>query len=232
MGNNPFNTPPLEAIQERYEKALLQGDSGLVHDCIQDALGQKLHPQQIYLEVLLPTVCRIRRKGREGSLDPLFEEYAITLSLEQTHLLRDVHPIGADLRRHVAVLVLEKGLGRFEGYLAADLLRMDGWKVDYFSKPVAIDSLASFWQHRPIDLLVFLGKEPVDWMNLQARRQAIPAEITWPACLVVGVQEMPFYMTQDGKTSWKVCSGLQQLLTAARETIGGKGENKGPSPWA
>ena len=219
MKNEYFSTP-LRVIQERYEEALLQGDSGPVHDCIQDALGQQFLPQRIYLEVLLPTVCRIRRKVREGSLEPLLEEYSIELSLAQTHLLRDAYQIWADLGMHVAVLALEEELGRFEGYLVADLLRMDGWKVDYFSKPVTMDSLASFWQRRPVDLLIFLGEEPVDWVDLQAQRQEIPSEIIWPVCLVVGIQEVPSCMIEDGKASWQVCPGLQQLLTAARKAVG------------
>jgi DNA-binding XRE family transcriptional regulator len=202
--------------QAKFEVALQQGNSTQARFAIQDALTRKFSPKSIYLEVLLPAVKKIRRLVNEGQLDAEYEEFAIDQALEQTHLLRAIHPQWIRLGLRAVVVPLAGHLGRFEGYLAADLLRLEGWEVDFYSQPVLPYAFHALWKRRPADLLVLIGEDPISWKEVEKRTEGIPAKYGYPACLVVGTwSEEPVQDNVEGMI-WQICPGMSQLTHRAQ----------------
>lgn len=212
----------LKELRSRYEAALIRGDSRQAQNVIQDALYQQHPPQRLLLGVLWTTVQHLRRRVRNEGLNPLLETYAVDLSLEQTHVLRVARPHRIDRATRVLVLAMDEGRARFEGYLAADLLRFEGYDVDYITGKVPPASLSAFAQHRAVGLIVMLPSEPVDESAL---RHLLPlAEAGAPVYLTVGYGQR---MSLDiPEANWHSCPDLAGLCVITREAMGWRIDDK------
>ena len=206
----------------QYEQALLEGNSRQAQNLIQEALYQQWPPQRLLLEVLWTTVQILRERVHQEGFDPLLEVFAIDLSLEQTHVLRAVRPHRIDRARQAFVLALDEGRARFEGFIAADVLRFEGYQVDYLTSKVPPASLSAFAQQRAVDLVVVLPSEPVDEAAL--RHQLPIAEPGAPIYVTVGYgQRLPLEIPE---ANWHSCPDLDGLCVITREAMGWRIDDK------
>jgi len=138
------------ALDQRYLAALLRGDAAGAAEAVGQAQARGWSVEQIYLDVLAPAQVAIGARWRAGTLSVADEHLATEITLGEMERLRDRLIARATSGRQVVIACIEGEAHAIGARMLADLLRADGWTVDYLgaNTPTA-DLVALVTRRRP-----------------------------------------------------------------------------------
>ncbi|MCY4528768.1 MAG: cobalamin-dependent protein [Chloroflexi bacterium] len=143
----------LRETRDRYDEALLIGESALAHAVIEQALGRGLSRADIYLEVLAPSQIRIGGMWHEGRINVAQEHLATSITMAAMDYLRQGMTPRAGLGVRAVVTPVEGDHHSIGARMIADFLAMDGWEVYFLGDGTPAKDLAEFVRQRNVDLV-------------------------------------------------------------------------------
>ena len=139
--------------RDRYEDALLIGESALAQAVIEQALGRGLSRAEIYLDVLTPLQIRLGELWHEGKINVAEEHLATTITMEMMDYLRQGMTPRAGLGVRAVVTPVEGDRHSIGARMIADFLTVDGWEVYFLGDGTPARDLAEFVRQRNVDLV-------------------------------------------------------------------------------
>jgi len=160
-------------ICSTYLLKLLEGDRRAAMDVVQDAIErQKLTIPEVYLDVLIPAVCRIGRMWHAGEVN-VAEEHFATSTTQMLMAVLCRHAERAPANGRVAVIAGVTGDAHEIGLrAAADLLEMAGWRVIFLGADMPPGDLSAGVEAFDADLVVLGASLPP---HLNAAQRTIAA---------------------------------------------------------
>ncbi len=139
--------------RDRYEEALLSGESTLAQAMIEQALGRGLSRAEIYLDVLAPSQVRLGEMWHEGRINVAQEHLATSITMAVMDYLRQGMTPRAGLGVRAVVTPVEGDHHSIGARMIADFLAVDGWEVYFLGDGTPAKDLAEFVRQRNADLV-------------------------------------------------------------------------------
>ena len=139
--------------RDRYDEALVLGESALAHAVIEQALGRGLSRAEIYLDVLAPSQVRLGEMWHEGRINVAQEHLATTITMAVMDYLRQGMTPRAGLGVRAVVTPVEGDHHSIGARMIADFLSEDGWEVYFLGDGTPAKDLAEFVRQRNADLV-------------------------------------------------------------------------------
>ena len=143
----------LTQARDRYDEALVLGESALAHAVIEQALGRGLSRAEIYLDVLAPSQVRLGEMWHEGRINVAQEHLATTITMAVMDYLRQGMTPRAGLGVRAVVTPVEGDHHSIGARMIADFLSEDGWEVYFLGDGTPAKDLAEFVRQRNADLV-------------------------------------------------------------------------------
>jgi methanogenic corrinoid protein MtbC1/DNA-binding XRE family transcriptional regulator len=147
---NVFDLTP---YQQRYLRALLDGDRDDASSIVSELIPKRARVADIYLQVLAPAMFQIGELWCDGKVNVAQEHLATQITLEQMDKLRLIQSIPRSLSYRVMVCCVEGEQHFIAAKMAADLFQMEGWQVDYLGPNVPTAALIEIVSARRPNLL-------------------------------------------------------------------------------
>ena len=143
----------LTQARDRYDEALVLGESALAHAVIEQALGRGLSRAEIYLDVLAPSQVRLGEMWHEGRINVAQEHLATSITMAVMDHLRQGMTPRAGLGVRAVVTPVEGDHHSIGARMIADFLSEDGWEVYFLGDGTPAKDLAEFVRQRNADLV-------------------------------------------------------------------------------
>ena len=163
----------LTQARDRYDEALVLGESALAHAVIEQALGRGLSRAEIYLDVLAPSQVRLGEMWHEGRINVAQEHLATTITMAVMDYLRQGMTPRAGLGVRAVVTPVEGDQHTIGARMIADFLAMDGWEVFFLGNGTPGKDLAEFVRQRNADLVALSSTLPEFLPNAATAAEAI-----------------------------------------------------------
>ncbi|MFJ3670329.1 B12-binding domain-containing protein [Streptomyces sp. NPDC090106] len=134
----------LSTVREELLEQLLHGDEMAAVQLVLKSLENGARPQSLLLDVLGETQREVGRRWQSGQIT-LVEEHAASALTERLASVITVHPAARSLppvKGPITVACAEGEWHALPSRLAADVLRINGWKVVYLGSDVEVSFLA------------------------------------------------------------------------------------------
>lgn len=143
----------LVATKKQYLAALTRGDKLKLRQLLSAALQRGVHPQDLYLKVVVPCQADLGTLWHNGKISVCQEHLATQLSLGEMDYLRSIIP-QKRARPFRAVITTAEGDTHLLGArIIADFLHFDGWQVDFLGADTPQQEFAKFVHDRKADLV-------------------------------------------------------------------------------
>ncbi|MCM2576770.1 cobalamin B12-binding domain-containing protein [Streptomyces meridianus] len=147
---------------DRLWSSVLDGDERAAVDSVLDALDAGLEPQSVLLDVIAATQ---RRVGEEWAADRLTvaQEHAATAINERAVAALSAHPAcrpGPGSRGRITVACVDGEWHALPARLLAEVLRLDGWRVDFLGAQVPSAHLVTHLHRTGPDAVALSGSLP------------------------------------------------------------------------
>jgi methanogenic corrinoid protein MtbC1/DNA-binding XRE family transcriptional regulator len=129
------------SYQERYLRALLEGDSDEASTIVRELFGKRAGVADIYLQVFAPAMFQIGELWCDGKVNVAQEHLATQITLGQMDKLRLMQNVPRSVSYHVMVCCVEGEHHYIAARMAADLFQMEGWQVDFLGPDVPTAAL-------------------------------------------------------------------------------------------
>ena len=150
---NIRNITDIGPYQERYLRALLDGDRDAASAIVNELIPKRTTVADIYLQILAPAMFQIGELWCDGKVNVAQEHLATQITLEQMDKLRLIQSIPRSLAYHVMVCCVEGEHHFIAAKMAADLFQMEGWQVDFLGPDVPTAALIEIVGARRRNLL-------------------------------------------------------------------------------
>ncbi len=170
----------LTEARDRYDEALLIGESALAQAVIEQALGRGLSRAEVYLDVLAPSQIRLGEMWHEGRINVAQEHLATSITMAVMDHLRQGMTTRAGLGVRAVVTPVEGDHHSIGARMIADFLAVDGWEVYFLGDGTPAKDLAEFVRQRNADLVAISSTLPEFLPNARLAADAI-RELNSPA---------------------------------------------------
>ncbi|BBM87201.1 cobalamin-dependent protein [Candidatus Uabimicrobium amorphum] len=133
-----------QGLQKRYLETLVQGNADACSKVISDALEKGLSLAHIYCDVIAPSQAKMGALWLDGEINIAQEHLATMITLQEMARLRSVFEPKKLHGLQAVVAVAEKDLHVIGAQMVADLLYINGWKVDFLGANVPSRDLVDF----------------------------------------------------------------------------------------
>ena len=146
---------------DRLWSSVLDGDERAAVDCVLDALDAGVEPQSVLLDVIAATQ---RKVGEEWAADRLTvaQEHAATAINERAVAALSSHPAcrQAPVRGRITVACVDGEWHALPARLLAEVLRLEGWRVDFLGAQVPSPHLVTHLHRTGPDAVALSGSLP------------------------------------------------------------------------
>jgi methanogenic corrinoid protein MtbC1/DNA-binding XRE family transcriptional regulator len=136
------------ALDQRYLTAVVRGDAAAAAGVVAQAQARGWNVERIYLRLFAPTLAAIGARWRAGTLSVADEHLATEITVAEMDRVRDSVIARAASGRHVVVACIEGEAHAIGARMLTDLLRIDGWSVDYLGANTPTADLVDFVARR------------------------------------------------------------------------------------
>jgi len=148
-----MSTAIIDRVRTTFSQALLEGDARKINDVVSSSVSSGIPLFKVYTDVFSPALSSIEKMpnsdpGRHIAEGALYDEI--------TRLASDVEEYavtGTDR----ALVTARSDSNRIKARIFADLLRLDGWKVDTLPAKANGASISSYIERKDVDVLVFFS---------------------------------------------------------------------------
>lgn len=133
-----------QGLQKRYFEAIVQGNANACSKVVSDALEKGLSLAHIYCDVITLAQKKMGELWHEGEISVAQEHLATMITLQEMARLRSVFEPKKLHGLQAVVAVAEKDLHVLGAQMVADLLYINGWKVDFLGANVPSRDLVDF----------------------------------------------------------------------------------------
>jgi methanogenic corrinoid protein MtbC1/DNA-binding XRE family transcriptional regulator len=193
------NTVDTGPYQQRYLRALLDGDSDAASKIAHELIAKRASVADIYLEVLAPAMFHIGELWCDGKVNVAQEHLATQLTLGQMDKLRLIQSIPRSLSYRVMVCCVEGEHHFIAARMAADLFQMEGWQVDFLGPDVPTAALIE----------IVIARRP----NLLALSTTLQSNLRRTRALIEKIRKLPGapYIIVGGQAALGDNSGKNKL---------------------
>jgi MerR family transcriptional regulator, light-induced transcriptional regulator len=193
------NTVDTGPYQQRYLRALLDGDSDAASKIAHELIAKRASVADIYLEVLAPAMFHIGELWCDGTVNVAQEHLATQLTLGQMDKLRLIQSIPRSLSYRVMVCCVEGEHHFIAARMAADLFQMEGWQVDFLGPDVPTAALIE----------IVIARRP----NLLALSTTLQSNLRRTRALIEKIRKLPGapYIIVGGQAALGDNSGKNKL---------------------
>ena len=145
--------PELRKHQTALLEALIAGDETRARELIEDSISKRWAPATIYLNLVAHSMTEIGALWHRGELNISTEHRATQIAFRLLAHVKNSYPDGSKtgLRAIVSGVAGDTHLGG--ALIFADLLRFDGWDVDFLGTDTPSDAILEMVQSTDPDLL-------------------------------------------------------------------------------
>jgi len=140
-------------IQQKYLKAILAGDLPLATRLVSDAHGDGVSMTSIYIDIITPAQSKVGDMWHQGSINVAEEHLATTITLDVMNSMRSLTSSASRTGLRAVVTPVESDGHSVGAQMFSDLLRGDGWDVDFLAYPTPVDDLVAFAAEREHQLI-------------------------------------------------------------------------------
>ena len=155
--SNKYRTKPRAPELRKHQTALLEaliaGDETRASELIEDSISKRWAPATIYLNLVTHSMTEIGALWHRGDLNISTEHRATQIAFRLLAHVKNSYPDGSKtgLRAIVSGVAGDTHLGG--ALVFADLLRFDGWDVDFLGTDTPSDAILEMVQSNNPDLL-------------------------------------------------------------------------------
>ena len=155
--SNKYRTKPRAPELRKHQRSLLEaliaGDGTRASELIEDSISKRWAPATIYLNLVAHTMAEIGALWHRGELNISTEHRATQIAFRLLAHVKNSYPDGSKtgLRAIVSGVAGDTHLGG--ALMFADLLRFDGWDVDFLGTDTPSDAILEMVQSNNPDLL-------------------------------------------------------------------------------
>lgn len=140
-------------IQQNYLAAVLSGDLSTALGLVKESHGAGMGVASIYIDVLTPAQTKIGQMWHDGLINIAEEHLATSITLDVMKTLGSSIPAANNIGYKAVVTPVESDGHVVGAQMFSDLLRSDGWEVDFLAYPTPVDDLVSFVEAREHQLI-------------------------------------------------------------------------------
>ncbi len=212
----------LRRSRDRFLSALLEGDDEGAHAAVKSMLSRGAAISEIYVNLLTPAMTRIGDLWRGNKINVAQQKLASEITLRQMERLRVM--VGSKQRALYRALVccIEGEQHSTGAEMMADLLRLEGWSVDFLGADVPTRDILTIVRIRQPQLLALSITMKRNLRHLRRLLEVLSSQAVRPK-IVIGGQATP-PLTQwkvrdiEFEASSSLMGGLQFALSAFRST--------------
>ena len=187
--SNKYRTKPRAPELRKHQTALLEaliaGDETRASELIEDSISKRWAPATIYLNLVAHSMTEIGALWHRGDLNISTEHRATQIAFRLLAHVKNSYPDGSKtgLRAIVSGVAGDTHLGG--ALVFADLLRFDGWDVDFLGTDTPSDAILEMVQSNNPDLLCLSVTLP-DQVGAAAETAKIVKSIAPSTTIIVG----------------------------------------------
>lgn len=220
LDNIANNNDRIDVSRLLYQRALVDRNSGRAAQAISAALGEGLHPLEIYDHVIIPAQIAIGELWHLGQIGMTEEHIATQISIEQINRLRGLLDPRPSLDRKVLVGALNGDLHWIGARVVADHFFADGWNVDFLGSSPPLNELLRYIKKTGPDLIALSVTISTDIESLIQFAKSLSRLKNAPALIVGGriIENLDSEKLESHKAY--VCSNPKEAIALARKLCG------------
>ena len=155
--NHKFRTKPRAPELRKHQTALLDaliaGDQTRASEVIEDSISKRWAPTTIYIDLVSHSMAEIGALWHCGELNISTEHRATQIAFRLLALVKHSYPDGSKTGLHAIVSGVAGDTHMGGALIFADLLRFDGWDVDFLGTDTPNDAILEIVKSNEPDLL-------------------------------------------------------------------------------
>ncbi len=149
----------IENVLERYLGGLLEGDRSHCRTIIEETLQSGVPANQVYMDVIWPTMNEIDRLYRRDIISSAQESFATRINRMIIDQLQNKLPCKPRISKRVVVCSAACEQGELGAQMIADFFESNGWEVRFLGSSVNNDDIVEFVQSYQPDILTIYGMQ-------------------------------------------------------------------------
>jgi methanogenic corrinoid protein MtbC1/DNA-binding XRE family transcriptional regulator len=167
---------------QRYLAALVEGDEEAAAAAIKSVIADAASISDVYINLLTPAMTRIGELWRKKTINVAQQKLATQITLGQMDRLRSLGAAKRKWPHRVLVCCAQGEMHSTGARMLADLLRLEGWSVDFLGADVpTADAVAMVKSRKPHILAVSVTMESnlkyVRALTIALRKLAAPPKV-------------------------------------------------------
>ena len=143
----------LTKIRTNLLEALIEGDQLVATRLIDTAISERWEPSSVYVRVIGHCLAEIGARWHAGDLSIATEHRATQIALRLLGNAQRTYGNGKRVGRRAIITSVEGDTHLIGGVTFADLLRFEGWDVDFLGVDTPIDALVELVQKQSPELV-------------------------------------------------------------------------------
>jgi methanogenic corrinoid protein MtbC1/DNA-binding XRE family transcriptional regulator len=142
-----------QELSKKYLGAIVSGNEEEAEILLNKGISKGLSAKNLYLNVLIHAQRTLLEKSHNGAISLATERLATQITLSQMSRLRSLIKRKSPINKYAVISSVSGDSHHIGGRMAADLLYMDGWDVDFLGADTPPKEIANYVEDKSPNLL-------------------------------------------------------------------------------